>query len=128
MSKIQAIFSREWQLKVSDKHWNGGKKKSLWRTPAECCGKSKKGKDTCVWIYVHAESEWADVQKESANVLWLLLVLLFLIAHGLMTFYERCQEPEEITSTQMEELSRHVIKLDQIEVLAEEKPTDTTSV
>lgn len=54
--------------------------------------------------------------------------IAFLIAHGLMTFYERCQEPEEITSTQMEELSRHVINLDQIEVLAEEKPTDTTSV
>lgn len=45
-----------------------------------------------------------------------------------MATYERCQESEEITTTQLEELSVHAINQDQIEALAKEEPRDATSV
>ena len=54
--------------------------------------------------------------------------IAFLIIRGLTTIYGRCRESEEITATQLEELSACVINQDQIEALATEKQTDATSV
>ena len=51
----------------------------------------------------------------------------FFIIHGLVASYGRCQESEEITGTQLEELLDCVINQVQIEALATEKWTDITS-
>ena len=45
----------------------------------------------------------------------------FFIIHGLVASYGRCQESEEITGTQLEELLDCVINQVQIEALATEK-------
>lgn len=42
-----------------------------------------------------------------------------------MGIYRRCQESEEITITQLEELSGRIINQDHIDALATDKRTDT---
>lgn len=54
--------------------------------------------------------------------------ITFFIIPELMAIYERYREAEEISMTQLEELSGCFINKNQIEALVMEKPKDTTSV
>lgn len=54
--------------------------------------------------------------------------IAFSVIYGLTAVYGRCWESKSITTTQLEELSGCVINQDQMEALAMEQPTDTTSV
>lgn len=53
--------------------------------------------------------------------------IAFSIIPGLMDFYGRCRESEEITIARLEELSKCVINQDQIEASAREKQTPPQS-
>lgn len=52
---------------------------------------------------------------------------MFFTVCELMATYERYQQSEEITRTQLEESSGCFINKDQIDALVMEKPTDTAS-
>ena len=54
--------------------------------------------------------------------------IVFSVIYGRAAVYGRCWESKSITTTQMEELSGCVMNQDQMEALAMEEPTDTTSV
>ena len=54
--------------------------------------------------------------------------VVFSVIYGCAGVYGRCWESKSITTPQMEELSGCVMNQDQMEALAMEEPTDTTSV
>lgn len=69
-------------------------------------------------------------QRYSGKICKHLVIIsgVFSVIYGRVTVYGRCWESKSITTTQLEELSGYVMNQDQMEALAMEEPTDTTSV